>query len=1749
MNREQLSARLQEYFNGNRYNEAVRFLENLLQAEPEENRDGCLDYHLGRIFYFRKDFTSARKHFLAAITINSEQLPAKFFLARTLETLDEKQDLLRLYADCLGDRPKMKQIGDFISDHLWRKSFSKEDLHFLNAQRRERNTRIKPLISIIILCYNKADYTEKCLASIFQHEENLPHEVIVLDNASVDDTPFLLETYTHQLTYVRSDTNLGFVGGNNEAVRHARGDYLIFLNNDTVVSEGWLAELYACFQLYPDAGAVGAKLIYPDGRLQEAGGIVFSDGNGWNYGRGMRPEDPRFDFVREVDYCSAAALMLRGDLWKEIGGFDQRYTPAYYEDTDLCFEIRKRGYKVYYQPKSRVIHHEGKTAGTDLQSGYKKYQTLNRVKFLEKWSKELQKQHSNTPTNIVRASNRQAKKSILVIDSFLPFYDRASGSLRLFQILKLLKQMNFHITFLARNGSLENRYRPIMEEMGIEVYAGDAVAMKQVVPDVQGEPVVQYDLLFKERHFEFALIEFWDVAEYYLPLIRERSPRTQIIVDTVDIHFLREIREADLKNSSDLKNTALRNKQREIAVYRRADRVWVVTEKDREAIGKLVEGVPIDIVPNVHKRMEVDKRYEETSGLLFIGNFNHPPNRDAVGFFCKEILPLIRKEIPDLKLYVVGNNPTDDVKALASGQVIVTGYLRDLSPLLRKARISVNPLRFGAGMKGKIGEALSWGLPVVTTSIGAEGMGLEEGWDALIADSAKEFADKVTKLYKDRELWNRLSEHGKEKVEALWSPGVVKKALEALLGVRLRPSQEKEMTSIIILVYNQLEYTQKCLDSIFRHTREPFELITIDNGSADGTADYLNGVKEGRVEVGGWKFKADKEGKVVWKAETAEAVKFKGRESEEKRIKEKKREKEGLACQYFKVIHNKENLGFAEGCNQGIDEARGEFLLLLNNDVLVTENWLASLLECLQSESDIGIVGPMTNHISGPQQVPKVGYSSIADLDEYARSFRRKNRYRRIPFHRIVGFCMLFRRVLVEQVGLLDESFGTGNFEDDDFCLRAELAGYRNMIAGDVFIHHFGSRSFIGNKIDYRKTMKGNQKFFQEKWNSLDPKSPEGKKYLSLRGREAAKVDYEKGQAKKAVERWLAVIRLGIGAKENYYDLADLFLDTKQYDQAIRVLEQVPEGDPDERKYALLGYCQEGLANPLAAQKLAEQALSLNPSNAPALNLKGILSYRKGDKEEAQDYFQRAAASDPPFGEPHTNLGVIRWEDNRQKEALQLFERGFILSPTITDILQLYHTAVTQTGEFSGAEQNFYEAKALHPFHQGIRFFLIDILLKQERYKAAMEEIEQAMGDFAIEDEMLKAALAVRKRIGPLEKSTQGQRGRISLCMIAKDEEKDLVKCLQSVKPVVDEIIVVDTGSADRTKDIATALGAKVFEFSWEDDFSAARNFSISQAKGDWILVLDADEVISPLDHASLLKLTKEGSLKAGYSFVTRNYLNTLSVNQWTANNGTYDEEAGNGWIPSEKVRLFPRDRRIHFENPVHEFVEPSLERSCIPIKKCSVTVHHYGKLNEKKEEKKGEDYFLLGKKKLEKSRGDLRSLRELAVQAHILKRDEEAAELWRQVIRLQPNLQEPYVNLTSIYMNMGKFQEASAASQKAIELDPNCKEAVLNYSIVEFALGNLKKVIVALENLLSKIPEYPLAMGLLSVAYRLEGEIEKSQSLIVKIKKAGFDYEEYLENTANHLIALGRSAEAGLLAEMMEGKEHRARFQEATLS
>ena len=249
-----------------------------------------------------------------------------------------------------------------------------------------------PLVTIIIPCRNEWAFTHSCLYAIRNNTTAIPCEIVVADDTSTDETENIANLVAG-VTVVRNTVNLGFLRNCNNAANTAKGKYLVFLNNDTNVQKGWLNSLLETIERDPMIGMVGPKFVYPDGKLQEAGGIIWNDASGWNYGKWDDPDRQQYNFARETDYISGACLMIRKALWEEIGGFDERYAPAYYEDSDLAFEVRKRGFKVVYQPASVVVHFEGTTCGTDSGKGIKKYQEINRAKFFRKWETVLKNEH------------------------------------------------------------------------------------------------------------------------------------------------------------------------------------------------------------------------------------------------------------------------------------------------------------------------------------------------------------------------------------------------------------------------------------------------------------------------------------------------------------------------------------------------------------------------------------------------------------------------------------------------------------------------------------------------------------------------------------------------------------------------------------------------------------------------------------------------------------------------------------------------------------------------------------------------------------------------------------------------------------------------------------------------------------------------------------------------------------------------------------------------------------------------------------------------------------------------------------------------------------------------------------------------------------------------------------------------------------------------------------------------------------
>ncbi|MDB9413428.1 glycosyltransferase [Microcystis aeruginosa] len=631
-----------------------------------------------------------------------------------------------------------------------------------------------PLVSIIIPVYNQFAYTFNCLESLSVNlSSDLAYEIIIVNDASSDETLEQLATLVKGIKVLTNAENSGFIRSCNYGASQAKGQYLYFLNNDTRILENCLESLLKLIVNNTQVGAVGSKLIYANGKQQEAGGIIWNSADGWNYGRLDSPDEPEYNYVRPVDYCSGASLLVPTDLFKQLGGFSQDFIPAYYEDTDLCFAIRELGYQVLYQPQSNVIHYEGITSGTDLSSGIKQYQVINQTKFREKWSKVLTKHLNNDANNVPKAARRlQGKPTILVIDSYVPLYDRESGCVRLLNILKLLLNLGYSVIFFPDNGYPEQPYTSVLQQLGIEVIYGTAQ---------------RYNLEEKLIKYLPLIDGFWlcrpELCDKYMDLIRLKT-KVPIIYDTIDLHFLRLKRQKDYLDPS-YQNTSWSwetYQKLELNYANQAEATVVVTEDEKQVLSSL--GVKnVWVIPNIHEEISLSEKvaFDQRSGLVFIGSYNHPPNIDAVKWLCLEIMPLVWASRPDIIVNLLGSNLKDEVKELANDQVIITGYVPEVEPYFQKSRIFVAPLRFGAGMKGKIGQSLSLGLPTITTKIGAEGMGLIDHQDVLIADTAEEFAQAVIELYDNMKLWQKLADNSLKTIKR-YQPATVQTNLQDLLS-------------------------------------------------------------------------------------------------------------------------------------------------------------------------------------------------------------------------------------------------------------------------------------------------------------------------------------------------------------------------------------------------------------------------------------------------------------------------------------------------------------------------------------------------------------------------------------------------------------------------------------------------------------------------------------------------------------------------------------------------------------------------------------------------------------------------------------------------------------------------------------------------------------------------------------------------------------------------------------------------------
>ena len=623
------------------------------------------------------------------------------------------------------------------------------------------------VVSIVVPVLSNAFLTHYCLSCIVESTEMGTFEVIVVDNGSDTRTREMLARVTG-VTLISNDTNRGFVEACNQGLAAARGRYVVFLNNDTAVIDGWMEALLQPFAHSQSVGAVGAKLVYPDGRLQEAGAIIWGDGHGWNYGRDGDPDAPEFNFVREVDYCSAACLMVRRPLLEQLGGFDRRYSPAYYEDADLCFRLREHGYRVLYQPLAVVVHREGSTAGNDVSTGLKRYQEVNRATFASRHAAALAAQCPRDPRLLRVARDRRRGKRILVVDHRVPHPDEDAGSVRMAALLRILLELGHPVTFLPDDLAPVEPYTADLQQLGVEVvYGPGAVGFVE-------RHAAQFDVVILCRvHF---------AAKHIRPLLA-LPDRPSIIFDTVDLHYLREQRHAAFESDPSLAKSANRTRDVELNVMRSSDRVWVTSTLEASLLQSLGQSLPlVDVVPTIHTVRTHVPPFLPRKHILFIGGFRHVPNEDAVLYFVNDIFPRVRAELPDAKFLIVGSHMPRSILDLASEDITVLGHVPEVSPLFDACRLSVAPLRFGAGVKGKVTQSLALGLPTVATPIAAEGLDLVDGEHLAIATDPVAFARCVVDVYGNEALWNRLSESGRRHIESRLGHEAVRKSVAAILA-------------------------------------------------------------------------------------------------------------------------------------------------------------------------------------------------------------------------------------------------------------------------------------------------------------------------------------------------------------------------------------------------------------------------------------------------------------------------------------------------------------------------------------------------------------------------------------------------------------------------------------------------------------------------------------------------------------------------------------------------------------------------------------------------------------------------------------------------------------------------------------------------------------------------------------------------------------------------------------------------------
>ncbi|MFP6559973.1 class I SAM-dependent methyltransferase [Paraburkholderia sp. B3] len=622
-----------------------------------------------------------------------------------------------------------------------------------------------PDISILLVFYNSAELSYACLASVAEvlNDSTVRAEVIILDNGSSDATSKLLDRI-EGATIIRSRENLHFLRGANRASKDARGKYLLFLNNDALLLPGALEAAVSLCEANSDIGAVGGRIILPDGLLQEAGSVVWRNGACTGYGRGAAPDAPEFMFRRDVDYCSGAFLLTPRALFEELNAFDERYAPAYYEETDYCLRLWESGYRVVFDPDVVILHYEFGSSSSSAQA--LQLQQRNHAIFCERHVDWLAKQQDVALEKMLWVRRaRNEKRRVLFIEDRVPHENLGSGYPRSRELLCALEQTGAELTLFPMFHHDET-WAAIRRTVpaSIEVMRGHSA-----------QDLSQF-LLGRAGYYDAVVVCRPHNMEAFLKASNGASAKwvgnAAVVYDAESLFSARLLLERKLQGDVVSEGEARKLIADEIALTEPAKAIISVSEAEKRQFEMRGVG-PVYVLGHSAEPVPTKRPFAQRSDFLFVGGIHDDksPNADSLRWFVKQIWPRVVERLgPEIKLQIVGHNRASAVLALRDSTVRLVGKVDDLTPWYDDARVVIAPTRIAAGIPLKVHVAAAHGVPVVATGLIAEQLDWEPGVDLLAEDEPEAFADACVRLYTDQALWESVRSNALARVATDCSP-------------------------------------------------------------------------------------------------------------------------------------------------------------------------------------------------------------------------------------------------------------------------------------------------------------------------------------------------------------------------------------------------------------------------------------------------------------------------------------------------------------------------------------------------------------------------------------------------------------------------------------------------------------------------------------------------------------------------------------------------------------------------------------------------------------------------------------------------------------------------------------------------------------------------------------------------------------------------------------------------------------------